>query len=178
MGLPSPAPDRLVRAAAAGDESARAALVATHGPRLWSVCRRAADHAEDAYQEVWTRVFAALAAFDPGGPATLGTWIVTVAHRYLVDQHRRRAVRGEQVPADDLPGEVVDFDAAARHRHLERALRRLPEDQRRVVVLHHVEDQPLDAIALVEGVPLGTVKSRLHRARARLLAELADLEAR
>lgn len=56
----------------------------------------------------------------------------------------------------------------ARFDDLEAAVASLPEPQRRVVVLHHLHDQPLEAIADAEGVPLGTVKSRLHRARNRL----------
>lgn len=170
--LPAP-PDPTPALAATGDEAARRALVEAHGPRLWAFVARTSDQPHDAYQEVWARVFGALPRFDPAGPATFATWLLTVAHRWLVDQERRRRVRGDLVSADELahepdPGRAID------RRRLERAIADLPEDQRRVVIAHHLEDQPLEAIALLEGVPLGTLKSRLHRGRARLLEALSD----
>ena len=169
--------DPLVSRAASGDGAARAELVADHGPALWGLCRRACPEPEDAYQEVWARVFANLARFDPSGPATLRTWLLTIAHRLLVDRHRRRLVRGEVVELGDLPwfvGTDEAIDAERVHRRLEAALQRLPEGHRRVVVLHHLNERSLDEIAEGEGVALGTVKSRLHRARARLLELMGD----
>lgn len=142
-----------------------------HGPLVWSLCRRLGPEPEDAYQEIWEKVFGAVGRFDPDGPASLRTWIATIAHRHLVDRHRRRAVRGEVVELGELPAPVHE-DRSGLLRDVERleaALQRLPEGHRRVVVLHHLEDLPLEEIAVSEGVPLGTVKSRLHRARARLL---------
>ncbi|MEZ4240069.1 MAG: sigma-70 family RNA polymerase sigma factor [Myxococcota bacterium] len=149
----------------------RAALVAQHGPLVWGLCRRLCPDPEDAYQEVWARVFAALPRFDADGPASLRTWIATVTHRHLVDRHRRRTVRGEVVALGELSAPLQP-DPVERRRdqeRLEQALQRLPEAQRRVVVMHHLHDQPVDDIAAAEGIAVGTVKSRLHRARARLL---------
>jgi RNA polymerase sigma-70 factor (ECF subfamily) len=83
------------------------------------------------------------------------------------------------VPLEDgleVPDERPRADAHAERRELGAALvsaiARLPEAQRRVFVLAQVHAQPLEAIAEVEGVPVGTVKSRLHRARATLAALL------
>lgn len=171
-----PEPDDRAPRAARGDESARASIVAELGPRVWGLCRRLSSEPEDAYQDVWGKVFAALHRFDPSGPATLSTWVVTIAHRHLVDLHRRRQVRGEVVELGELPapsaGDAVE--QAQRVERLELALGRLPEAHRRVVVLHHLHERPLDAIAAEEGVALGTIKSRLHRARARLLELLGE----
>lgn len=149
----------------------REGLVAEHGPLVWGLCRRLCPEPEDAYQEIWEKVFTAVHRFDPEGPATLRTWIVTIAHRHLVDRHRRRRVRGEVVELREIPV-VVDedrLDAQRRTARLEAALQRLPEGHRRIVVLHHLEGLTLDQIAKDEDVAVGTVKSRLHRARARLL---------
>ena len=113
----------------------------------------------------------ALSRFDPDGRASLRTWLVTIAHRHLVDRHRRRRVRGDVLEMRDLPvssGVEERLDRGRRQARLEAALARLPEAQRRVVVLHHLHGQPLEDIALAEGIALGTVKSRLHRARGRL----------
>ena len=162
--------DRAERAAR-GDEDARAAIVRELGPRVWGLCRRLSTEPEDAYQDVWGKVFAALGRFDPAGPATLSTWVITIAHRHLVDLHRRRSVRGEVVELGDLPAppDADPLDDRRAAERLEQALARLPEAHRRVVVLHHLHERPLEAIAQEEGVALGTVKSRLHRARARLV---------
>lgn len=155
--------------------------MAAHGPLVWGLCRRLCPEPEDAYQEVWARVFAGLPRFDPAGPATLRTWIATITHRHLVDRHRRRSARGEVVELGDLAahtavglGDEDRIDARRTAERLEQALSRLPEGHRRVVVLHHLEEVPLGDIASIEGVALGTIKSRLHRARARLLELLSS----
>ena len=109
---------------------------------------------------------------DPHGRASLATWIRTITHRLLVDLHRRHKVRGHVVPMTDLVSEQLPADEVVargeRLARLERALAALPVAQRRVVVLHHLYGTALDEIAAAEGVAVGTVKSRLHRGRARL----------
>jgi RNA polymerase sigma-70 factor (ECF subfamily) len=158
--------------AIAGDRSAWERVLERHGPMVWGICRRLAADPEDAYQAVWVRVFEALPRFDPDGAAALGTWIGTIAHRHLVDLHRRHQVRGQVVPITETldPRPLADelVDRSRRLARLERALEALPDPQRRVVVMHHLYDASLEALARGEGVAVGTVKSRLHRGRARL----------
>jgi RNA polymerase sigma-70 factor (ECF subfamily) len=168
--------DDILPRAAAGDPAARSALVRAHGPSVWGLCRRLCPEPEDAYQEVWEKVLGALARFDPAGPATIRTWILAVTHRHLVDLHRRRRVRGEVVELPELPfvPEVDEpLDRRRRMERVEAALARLPESHRRVILLHHLHGLPLEELSSHEGVALGTVKSRLHRGRARL-AELLE----
>jgi len=160
----------------------RAALVREHGPGLYTLCRRLCADPEDAYQAVWAKVFAALPRFDPAGSAGVRTWIFTIAHRHLVDRHRRRSVRRRHV-VDEPNAEVAvpplaerAADLRQQRARLTAAIDGLPEPQRRVIVLHHLGGQSLDDIAATERVALGTVKSRLHRARARLAEVLRDLE--
>lgn len=146
-------------------------VIAEHGGAVWGLCRRCCPEPDDAFQEIWARVLGALRGFDPSGPATLRGWILTIANRHLVDRHRRRVVRGDVVELGDVPwedprDETIDRDRA--HRRLEAALAALPGDQRRVVTLHHVHGMDLETIAATEDVPVGTVKSRLFRGRARL----------
>jgi RNA polymerase sigma-70 factor (ECF subfamily) len=175
---PAHAPAAL-RAAQAGAPAAREALVRAHGGLVWSLCHRLADDPEDAWQSAWERVFGALHRFDPAGPASLATWIRTLTHRMLIDRHRRRRVRGEVVPLDGLAAGSVDPEAGAARgqdaARLERGLSQLPADWARLVVLHHVHGVPLAEIAEAEDVPRGTLKSRLHRARARLLPLLEGI---
>ena len=166
--------DASIRAAQRGDPGAWRTLLSEHGPVVFAICRRLDPDPEDAYQVIWEKVVGALHRFDPRGPRPLRSWITTIAHRTLVDRHRRRAVRNVVVPfaeppepqdAGDLEGGV---DQARRVEHLERALTQLPETQRRVIVLHHLHGHDLPDIARTEGVAIGTLKSRLHRGRARL----------
>ena len=154
-----------------------ATLIAEHGPTLWSLCLRLCPEPEDAYQEIWEKALGAFSRFDPAGPATLRGWLLTIAHRHLIDRHRRRSVRGVVVPLAGLsvaPEAEEALDLAARRARLDAALARLSEPQRRVIVLHHLHGRPLEQLAAIEGVALGTIKSRLHRGRARLAELLAD----
>lgn len=165
-----------VRRAVEGDTTAREALVAAHGARVLALCRRLALDPDDAYQSVWERVFRALPAFDPDGPAPFARWLSVITRRHLVDRHRRRTVRGLPEPVDRLPSTLPDAEAALaarlRQERLATAVAALPDAQRRVVVGHHLEGRSLEDLAEAEGVAIGTIKSRLHRGRARLAALL------
>lgn len=155
-----------------------AAALAATGPAVWALCRRLDPEPEDAYQEVQEKVLRALPAFDPAGPATLRTWAVSIAHRHLVDRSRRRKVRGDVLAFEDTAAGGLDAEralvAAQDRRRVDAALADLPEAMRRVVVAHHLGGAGLEAVADAEGVAVGTIKSRLHRARARLLDLLGD----
>ncbi len=180
MPRPAPQPEIPLARAQAGDPLAWRALVGRHGPLVWSLCRRLDPDPEDAAQEVWEKVYRGLPRFDPAGSASLATWITTVTHRHLVDRHRRRRARGEsepldQEPADPSPNAELRLLEGRAGQGLEAALALLPEDQRRVLVLHHLHGRELSEIAEVEGVALGTVKSRMHRGRARLAELLGAL---
>jgi RNA polymerase sigma-70 factor (ECF subfamily) len=165
-------PEPGVERAAAGDLRARRALVEGYGPLVYSLCRRLDPSPDDAYQEIWEKAFRALGRFDPGGSARFSTWLTTLAHRHLIDRHRRRRTRGEVLSLEGLASEQPGAEAALSRRQrevqLERALQRLPIAQRRVVVLPHINGLSLETIASQEGVAVGTIKSRLHRGRARL----------
>ena len=153
-----------------------ARVLAEHGGLVWALCRRLDPEPEDAWQESWEKLLRALPGFDPMGAASQKTWITTVVHRHLVDRHRRRHVRGDVAESEELldpaPSAITRMVQAQKTMALEQALARLPEVWRRVVVLHHLHEVPLDLIAADEGVAIGTIKSRLHRARAALLGVL------
>ncbi len=172
LSAPHSRDDPTIQLAAAGDASARRQLVERYGPGLWAVCRRLSHEPEDAYQEIWAKVLAALPRFDPRGTASLKTWMMTIANRWHIDHYRRRRTRGTVVSLEALPPRPADMDGRLtqhqRQARLEAALTRLPEAQRRVVVLHHLQGIPLETLADDLEVAVGTIKSRLHRGRARL----------
>jgi len=146
---------------------------------VWALCRRLADDPEDAYQAIWERVFREMARFDPDGVGSLGGWIRTVARRQLIDRHRRAKTRGTIVPLPDLrSASAPDLEVQLKRRRerLEMAIACLPHAQRRVIVLHHIQGVPLPEIAALEDVAIGTLKSRLHRARARLTSLIGRSE--
>jgi len=168
MALPS----GILARARSGDRAARSALVDEHGALVYGMCRRISDDPDDSYQEVWEKVFGGLHRFDPDGTAPLRGWIATITRRHLIDRHRRQKVRGVVLPLDGLvctePSPLDRIDRAGLARRLDAALERLPDDQRQAVVLHYIHDTPLGVLSAETGVPVGTLKSRLHRGRARL----------
>jgi RNA polymerase sigma-70 factor, ECF subfamily len=150
--------------------------IAQHGDLVYGMCRRLAVDPDDCYQEIWLKILRALPSFDPSGPAPLRAFVATIARRHLVDQHRRQIVRDKVAKASEpapgfAPPDVVIERIRDRDR-LEEALAGLVADQRRVVVQHHVHGVSLEQLAADEGVALGTIKSRLHRGRARLAEQL------
>jgi RNA polymerase sigma-70 factor (ECF subfamily) len=146
--------------------------VAVHG----FLARRAGQQAaDDLLGEVWVRAFAARGGYDPGH-AGARPWLYGIARNVLRAHWRSRpdtsAAAEEAVdPWDD----VVDrLDSAAQARELTSALRALPASERDVLLLVAWEQLSPAEVAAVLGVPQGTVRSRLHRARAALRPVLAS----
>ena len=183
----------LIERCAAGDEAACADLVAEHQRMVFQLaCNLLGDRDEalDLSQDVFLRVFRTIHQFR--GQSQLRTWI----YRIVVNQARnrqrwwRRRYRSYQVSldqhleqhGDDLAGR----DQAAPDRmfaqkelagRLASALERLPFDQRTAIVLREVDGLSYDEIAFSLGVTLGTVKSRLTRARQALRSVLQGADA-
>jgi RNA polymerase sigma-70 factor (ECF subfamily) len=163
-----------------GDERAFEDLVRTHQHRLFGVALRMLGNpaeAEEAAQEAFVRAHGALRDFR--GDARLATWLYAIVSRVCLTRlaaGERRAVRYGEEGLLRLahPGEGPD--RAAEHGELEAALHRaiaeLPEERRLVVVLRDLEGLAYEDIAQVLGVELGTVRSRLHRARMDLKDKL------
>jgi RNA polymerase sigma factor (sigma-70 family) len=168
--------DALLTRSAAGDAAAFTPLVQTHSPALHGYfARRMPGAADDLLAEAWLQAFAARRTFDPSRGSARG-WLFGVARNVLA-QHLRRAGRQEAVPGVEStdPWQAVDqrLDAAALAPALRRALAELPVEEREVLLLVSWEQlTPAEAAAAV-GIPAGTARSRLHRARGRLRDLLA-----
>ena len=141
----------------------------------WSILKDRAA-AEDAAQETFVRVWKALPGFD--GRAALGTWIYAITRNTCLMELRRRR---PTVSFDDPDSTEAQHAAASiatgpaddpERDNLLRLLETLPHNQQEAVRLFYLEDRSYDAVAEQLGMPLGTVKNLLHRARKRLM-ELA-----
>jgi len=140
--------------------------VAVHG----FIARRAGrEMADDLLGEVWVRAFAARAGYDPAH-ADARPWLYGIARNVLRAHWRIRRDAGHAVQdAVDPWDEVVDqLDSAARAQALIPALRALPAPERDVLLLVAWEQLSPAEAAMVLGIPQGTARSRLHRARAAL----------
>jgi RNA polymerase sigma-70 factor (ECF subfamily) len=164
----------------AGDATAFEELVITYQHRVFGVALRMlgnAAEAEEVAQEAFVRAHRALGDFR--GDAKLSTWLYAITSRLCLNRlasgERRLARQGEDTLLR-LSDAAPRPDAALERRELETALGRaiadLAEDGRIVVVLRDLEGLSYEEIAQVLELPLGTVRSRLHRARADLKAKL------
>jgi RNA polymerase sigma factor (sigma-70 family) len=172
--------DVLIGRAAAGDEAAFRQLVERYAAAAGRTARvLLADPAaaEDAVQEAWVDAWRHLPRFTPGRP--FRPWLLTlVANRCRMAARRRAPTIVALETADataladpaDVAGTAI---GAAAEAELVAALGALPPEQERVVALRYFADLDLAEIGAVTGAPVGTVKSRLHRALAALHARLA-----
>lgn len=179
-GLPDhhrpPDLDSLIRAVAdLADRSAFGVLFDYYAPKLKAfLLRTGIDPAssEELVQEVMLIVWQQASSFDPSR-ATLSTWIYTIARNRRIDllrSERRIARQDAGLVADEPVAPSTDGLVEARdwHSWLGQALERLPPEQSRVLRLAFFEDMSQTAIARADGLPLGTVKSRMRAALRQL----------
>jgi RNA polymerase sigma-70 factor (ECF subfamily) len=151
-----------------------------HGRFLYNVAYRLTgndDDARDLVQESLLRVRRGLETYQPG---SLEGWLARIVTNVFLDEVRRKRRRPEQALPDDpdrvLPAESGADEvavAAGLSDEIQRALASMPEEFRVPVVLRDVADQTYEDIATALGVPVGTVRSRLHRGRRMLRTVLA-----
>ncbi|MEZ5979182.1 MAG: sigma-70 family RNA polymerase sigma factor [Planctomycetota bacterium] len=180
---------RLVEATLAGDRDAFAELVERHSPRLFGVVRgytRIHAEVEDVVQETFLKAFSKLDTFK--GEALFSTWLLRIAvntARDLLKRRGRSPVSAVEDP-EVVTGAEVELHAAIqapsvqieRHeiaRITEEVLDELPEVFRTVLVMREFEEQSYQDIADTLGVSIGTIESRLFRARARFKEALLRL---
>ncbi|MEX1229190.1 MAG: RNA polymerase sigma factor [Planctomycetaceae bacterium] len=161
----------LVLLAQEGDAGAFRQLVELYDRRLLYFIRRLLNETEEAFdvlQEVWLRVHRSLHKLR--SPRAFRVWIYRIAHAQVMSALRRKRVlvTYEELPLDQVPDVTLtetSFEAADA---VHAALETLSLDHRRVLTLRFLEDMSVEDIAFVLECKAGTVKSRLHYAKAAL----------
>jgi RNA polymerase sigma-70 factor (ECF subfamily) len=167
----------------AGDEAAWRELVALHTRKVFGLAYRftgRVDESEDLTQEVFVKVYQTLGRYrESDGP--FGGWLMAVARNHAIDHYRRS--KQERLRRTEDPAVLEGAPAREEHpisglereerKHLVHSgLRALPPDLRVPLILRDLQELPYEAIASELGIPLGTVKSRINRARLELAKRL------
>ena len=131
------------------------------------------EAAQDVAQEVFIKVWRALPGFD--GRASMSTWIYTITRNASLSALRARRLQSslsdpDVMDAVDATDASPPADTLADSVSLQRLVDQLPTKQRQVIMLFYMEDQSHEEVATMLAMPVGTVKTLLHRARARLSA--------
>ena len=172
--MPSDEAD-IIRAVCAGNSRAYGLLVERYAPRATRLAERllgTREDAEEAVQDAFVRAYRALQSFEQR--SRFSTWFYRILYNVCMSTLKRRggeAVRLESIeyeaePADtDLPHDLRMHDEELR-RIVEQEVAGLPPPYSSIMTMFLINDQSYDDICRITGLPLGTVKNRLHRARA------------
>jgi len=185
---PNQVDEHLIQQAQNGDLEAFNELVVRHERAVYGVCLRLlrdATQAEDATQDAFIRAWNAIGSFRGG---LVRPWLLRIATNRTYDLLRAKARRPAQsldaqpyeiepdwtsmAPVTEHPESFVERSELSVH--LERALADLPDDQRLAIILSDVQGYAYDDIATIMDVAVGTVKSRISRARSRLRTSLQE----
>ena len=170
--------ERLAAAAVDGDPLAAAALVRATQSDVWRLCAALGDRqsADDLTQETYLRAFGSLHRFE--GRSSLRTWLLSIARRVCADAVRSRRRRRLTLVREDADLEALgagnDADRVGEGAAVADLLVRLSPDRREAFVLTQLLGLPYAEAAEVAGCPVGTIRSRVARARADLVEALGD----
>jgi RNA polymerase sigma-70 factor (ECF subfamily) len=174
--------DDEVRRFRAGESDGVRAVYREYGRLVYAVCRNqlSSPHlAEEAAQQTFLKAWRSAATVDPG--RDLAPWLATIARRTAIDVYRQEA-RETTSDLDDVPvahpalvQQPVAIERTYDAWQVRQALDELPEDERIIVQLQHLEGMTQSAVAERLHIAVGTVKSRSYRAHKKLAARLGHL---
>src|SRR3954466_8852449 len=172
--------ERLATDAAGGDPLAAAALVRRTQSDVWRLCSALGDQgsADDLTQETYLRAFGSLHRFEHR--SSVRTWLLVIARRVCAAAGRSRRRRRLTLVGDENLEALAGTDGADRVAEgatVAELLARLDADRREAFVLTHLLGLPYAEAAEVAGCPVGTIRSRVARARADLVESLARVNA-
>lgn len=183
LGKPESGEQQLILEAKAGNHRAFESLVGRHMKKTYNIAFSFVgdhDNAEDIVQEVFVKVYSALASFR--GEAELGTWIYRITTNLSlnhVKQHKRKAERSIDVmdaAATHLASHDNHTEESDRRLHIERALHELPTLQRAVVILRHLDGLSTRQVSQILKCSEGTVKTHLFRGLKKMRNKLLFLQ--
>ena len=169
---PSPEDGELVAMTLGGRSEAFATLVERYDRAVYHLAYRTlhdVEEARDASQEAFFKAYRSLRTFKQG--AKFSTWIFAITYHACCDRlNRRKRYSKEELPerADPGPGPESQAIALDQARRLHDAIDALPEKYRTVITLYHLQGKQYEEIAQVLGLPMGTVKTHLFRAKEHL----------
>ncbi|NLE38678.1 MAG: sigma-70 family RNA polymerase sigma factor [Pirellulaceae bacterium] len=176
---------QLIEATLRGDSSAFGQLVRKHQDRLYNTLVHVTGHREDARdltQEAFVQAFVKLDTFRRS--STFYTWLYRIALNRAASYYRgkkpttsldrARADRGDE-PVESKPGPGNRLEVEESRNQVRAALARLSEEHRNILVLREIEGCDYETIAAVLDVPVGTVRSRLYRARMQMHHQLKEV---
>lgn len=173
---------QLIEQALAGHSEAFGRLALKYQDRLFNTVFHVVGHAEDArdiVQEAMVQAFLKLASF--GGRSAFYTWLYRIAFNVAITHRRRRRPTASidharetrnMEPPDDADNPAETLERKEQCRQVRQAIARLTDEHRAVLVLREIDGCDYDAISEILDLPIGTVRSRLHRARLQLRDEL------
>ena len=176
---------QLIDQALAGHTEAFGQLVLKYQDRLFNTVFHVVGHAEDArdiVQEAFVQAFLKLDSFRQH--SAFYTWLYRIAFNTAMTSRRKRrptlaadrgTENGNMEPADDEDDPAESLERKERCRQVRHAIGQLPEEYRAVVVLREIDGCCYETIAEVLDLPVGTVRSRLHRARLQLRDQLKEM---
>lgn len=167
--------------AAGAEEAAFERLAARYASKVYRLCvamLREPARAEEAAQDSLLRAWRALAGYQAQAGA-LSTWLYAITRNRCLTLLERSGPAGVALDDEAVQAEVASLVAPAApdgdsHAHLRRLVEALPEPQRLVLTLYYYEERAVAEVAVMLGLPEATVKTHLHRGRARLRALLAE----
>src|SRR3954470_17218648 len=150
-----------------------------HRPVLSMIQRLVWDshRCEEIGQDVFVRAFQKLSTFDPAR-SEFSTWLFTIARNMSINALKKKL----HLPMEELPEAPVSRDPSHElsdkeiFMQLDETLKALPRKLQRAFVLAEIEQLPYEEVARIEGARLGTIKSRINRARVRIYAAMKDIK--
>lgn len=173
---------QLLESARAGSLAAFEELVLRYEKKIYNYCYRMTNNeqdAEDLTQEVFIKVYKNLKSFK--GNSHFSTWVYRIAHNICIDRYRRMKISSVSLSAggfgeDDKEIEIASWDRTPedavitreQQELLQKCITMLKPQYRSAIVLRDIQDYSYEEIARIMGIPIGTVKSHISRARSAL----------
>jgi RNA polymerase sigma-70 factor (ECF subfamily) len=149
-------------------------LLAAYQDKVFRLCYSMLGdraHAEDAAQESFLRIWKSMERYR--GQSALGTWIFSIARNVCLTAIAKRAAR-RSVPIDEAAHDALE--RPDRQPDIVRMVGQLPDNYRQVVMLFYMEDRSYEEVARLLDLPVGTVKTHLHRARQQLATIMKEAD--